>query len=102
MPPQKTMTQKQQIQELLEDGAWHHMSELNSICYRYSARLYDLEREGYKWEKRQLRRGEFIYRKKKERKPMTNESFNAWVESIQRKAKTQIEEKQDIRQLRFL
>ena len=36
------MTQCDRIRALLSDGRWHSMRELNRICYRYSARLYDL------------------------------------------------------------
>jgi len=47
------MTQKQKIIELMADQEWHSSAELHDkICWRYSARLYDLRRDGYLFEKK--------------------------------------------------
>lgn len=46
------MTHKEKIVKLLKDGRWHSMRELNDICYRYGARLMELKKIGYYWEKR--------------------------------------------------
>lgn len=40
------LTHKQKILNLLKDGQWHHFRELNDICFRYSARLWDLKQQG--------------------------------------------------------
>lgn len=39
------LTHKQKILNLLKDGQWHHFRELNDICFRYGARLYDLKKQ---------------------------------------------------------
>ncbi|MCK9461448.1 MAG: hypothetical protein M0R80_17595 [Proteobacteria bacterium] len=46
------MTQKEKIIKLLSDGEWHNATELHRICWRYSARMWDLKRDGYEFEKR--------------------------------------------------
>lgn len=79
-------TQKDKIKALLSDGNFHHMRELNNVCYRYSARLHDLTKEGYEFEKRQLRQGEFEYRMKQEEQKMTNEEFMQYVQRRQEQA----------------
>jgi hypothetical protein len=45
-------TQKERILALLSDGQWHDTIELHAICWRYGARLWDLRRDGYAFEKR--------------------------------------------------
>jgi len=37
---------KQKVYDLLKDGEWHNFRELNDICFRYGARLWDLKRDG--------------------------------------------------------
>lgn len=39
------MTQTQKILNLMSDGQWHDMGELNAICYRYSARIWEINRQ---------------------------------------------------------
>lgn len=39
-------TMKQKIYDLLRDGNWHSFRELNKICFRYGARLWDLKQDG--------------------------------------------------------
>jgi len=46
------MNQKQRILKLLNDGNWHSTIELQKICWRYSARLWDLREDGYVFDKR--------------------------------------------------
>ena len=49
------MTQKDRIIELLRDMRWHTNAELNRICFRYGARLWELKHEeGYIIEKRNV------------------------------------------------
>jgi hypothetical protein len=45
-------THKEKIVALLSDGRWHSTIELHAICWRYGARLWDLRRDGYVFEKR--------------------------------------------------
>jgi len=45
-------THKEKIVALLSDGRWHSTVELHAICWRYGARLWDLRRDGYVFEKR--------------------------------------------------
>ena len=46
------MTQKERILELMSDHEWHDARELNRICFRYGARLWELiNDEGYPIEK---------------------------------------------------
>ncbi len=45
-------TQKDRILDLLADGQWHDTVELHAICWRYGARLWELRRAGYVFEKR--------------------------------------------------
>jgi hypothetical protein len=40
------LTQCEKILNLLSDGHWHSMRELNQICFRYGARLHDLKKQG--------------------------------------------------------
>ena len=46
------MTKKEKILQLLRDGKWHSTVELNQICFRYGARLHELKKEGYFFEKK--------------------------------------------------
>lgn len=46
------MTQKERILGVLKEGGWHSVLELNAICWRYGARLWDLRQEGWNLEKR--------------------------------------------------
>ena len=49
------MTQKDRIVELMRDMRWHTNAELNRICFRYGARLWELKHEeGYIIEKRNV------------------------------------------------
>lgn len=49
------MTQKERIAELMRDMRWHKNSELNRICFRYGARLWELKHEdGWLIEKRNV------------------------------------------------
>jgi hypothetical protein len=45
-------THKEKIVALLSDRRWHSTVELHAICWRYGARLWDLRRDGYVFEKR--------------------------------------------------
>jgi hypothetical protein len=40
-------TQKERILALLADREWHTTAELNDLCFRYGARLFELRQEGY-------------------------------------------------------
>lgn len=46
------LTHKEQIVSLLSDGRWHSTHELILIAWRYSARLHDLRKLGYIFEKK--------------------------------------------------
>ena len=46
------MNQSDKILDLLSDGKFHTTIELNAICWRYGARLWDLREAGYLFEKR--------------------------------------------------
>ena len=49
------MTQKDKIITLMSDMRWHTNAELNRICFRYGARLWELKHvEGYLIEKRNV------------------------------------------------
>ncbi|MFA5376541.1 MAG: hypothetical protein WC455_12415 [Dehalococcoidia bacterium] len=62
------MTQKQRIFDRLMPadrkmpGHWVSMRDLNAICFRYGARLYDLRRDGYEFEEYRNHDGEWFYR----------------------------------------
>jgi hypothetical protein len=43
------MTQKQKLVELFKERGTLSNFELNEIMFRYSARIWDLEREGYQF-----------------------------------------------------
>ena len=40
---------------------WVHFSDLNNVCYRYGARIYDLRQDGENIEKKQVN-GVWFYR----------------------------------------
>ena len=40
------MNQKQKILKLLSDGREHSNVELNDICFRYGARIFEIRKEG--------------------------------------------------------
>jgi hypothetical protein len=46
------MTQRDKILKLFEGGGWVRVQEMNPIAYRYGAILFDLRRDGYKFQKR--------------------------------------------------
>ena len=56
------LSQKDKILKLLLPGKPVHMSRLNAICYRYSARLWEIRRRGYKIDTIQHGVGDFSYR----------------------------------------
>jgi hypothetical protein len=55
-------TQKQRILDLMAPRQWVHFRDLNDICFRYGARLYDLRKEGYEFEERRDDKGIWWYR----------------------------------------
>lgn len=52
--PKGAKSQKGAILELLSDGRWHKMFELHGICWRYSARLHDLRKDGHAIESQRI------------------------------------------------
>lgn len=56
------LSKEQRILKLLLPGKPVHMRQLNAISFRYSARICDLRRKGYKIDTNQLAHGEFEYR----------------------------------------
>jgi hypothetical protein len=46
--------QKFKILALMSDCKFHLSTELHAICWRYGARLYDLKKEGYEFEKKRI------------------------------------------------
>lgn len=55
------LTHKEQVKRLLADKKWHSFCEFNSICWRYSARMFELQSEGIGHEKK-LVNGVWYYR----------------------------------------
>jgi hypothetical protein len=55
------LSKRERILKALLPGHKVHMRTLNNICYRYSARLYDIRKQGYKIDTIQNGRGEFYY-----------------------------------------
>ncbi len=51
------MTQKEKILSLLDDGEYHNATELHGVCWRYVARIFDLKKEGYIFEKKRGQNG---------------------------------------------
>jgi hypothetical protein len=45
------LSQKWRILKILWDCKWHRVDELHEICWRYGARLWDLRREGFVFDK---------------------------------------------------
>lgn len=60
-------TQKQRILDLLKAQGSATNRELNSICYRYAARIHELRKEGHDIQQDIISRGlrVFIYRGEK-------------------------------------
>jgi hypothetical protein len=50
----KNPTQMELILALLGDRQFHSTVELHAICWRYGARLWDLRKRGYRFEKRRV------------------------------------------------
>lgn len=48
----KKPTQKERLLKLFEGGRWVSNIEMNKICFRYGARLWELQQAGYLFEKR--------------------------------------------------
>jgi hypothetical protein len=46
------MSQKEKILNLFYDKEWTNAEELHEICWRYGARIFDLKKQGFKFEKR--------------------------------------------------
>jgi hypothetical protein len=61
MKTMETKTKKDQILNLLQSKGIVTQHELNTIAYRYGARINDLRNEGYEIETKPKTRGEFIY-----------------------------------------
>jgi hypothetical protein len=53
----KKPSQKERIIALLSDRLWHTTEELNDLCYRYGARLFELRREGYVFTEERIGKG---------------------------------------------
>lgn len=54
---EKKPSQKEIIIALLSDRQWHTTAELNDICFRYGARLWDLRHEGYVFDEQRIGNG---------------------------------------------
>ncbi len=48
----KKPTQKEKLLKLFKEQEWVSNYTLNQICFRYGARIWDLQQEGYLFEKR--------------------------------------------------
>ena len=59
---ERIRTKKEQVLMLLLDGEWHTSDELKRITHRFSARLYDLRREGWLIERKYLGDGIWAFR----------------------------------------
>ena len=59
---EKRATKKDQVLALLSDYRPHGMRELNRITFRYGARIWELNREGYEIETIRCGVDEFEYR----------------------------------------
>ena len=59
---QKRATKKELVLRLLSDGRPHSMRELNKITFRYGARIWELNREGYEITTTRVGVDEFVYR----------------------------------------
>lgn len=51
------MTQKEKILKLFRKSGWVKVQTLQQIAWRFSARLYELRKEGYEFEKRRQKNG---------------------------------------------
>ena len=47
---------------LLSDGRWHSNVQLNRICFRYGARIFDLKRDGYNIDSERVKGGLWQFR----------------------------------------
>jgi hypothetical protein len=56
------LSQQARVLKALLKGKKVKMATLNRICYRYSSRIYELRKKGYKIETIQEARGEFSYK----------------------------------------
>lgn len=48
----KHLSQKERMRSLFKRGRWVKVQELQRIAWRYGARIWDLKKEGLKFEKR--------------------------------------------------
>lgn len=55
------MTQQQKILNRLKFRTWVPFEELNQICFRYSARIYDIRKKGIEIDNK-LKDGKWWYR----------------------------------------
>jgi len=46
------MTGKQKVLSVLGDGHWHSYRELFDVYFKYTARIYELRKDGYVFEER--------------------------------------------------
>jgi len=53
----KKPTQRDRILARLSDRQWHDTAELNAICFRYGARLFELRNEGYLFDEERIGAG---------------------------------------------
>lgn len=56
------LTHKQRIMLLLATGHWVSARALNAICFRYSARIFELRRAGFAVEMQRAPDGSVFYR----------------------------------------
>lgn len=56
------ISQKDRILNLLKANDTATSRDLNNICYRYSARILDLRRDGHIIESKQVRKGFWTFR----------------------------------------
>jgi hypothetical protein len=54
--------QHEKIVKLLEGGDEHTNKELNKICFRFGARIWELRQSGFGIDVRQVRAGLYAYR----------------------------------------
>jgi hypothetical protein len=58
--------QKQRLLSLFGDGEWHGNDDLNRIAFRYTARLFDLRKDGYEFDEKHIGSHWFYRLKQKE------------------------------------
>lgn len=56
-PATRKPTQRERILALLADRRWHTTAELNEICFRYGARLFEMRRDGYVFDEERIGAG---------------------------------------------